>query len=81
MVTVNCTQIHPWWEHGQIYVNNNNISDPHECQKLHLLCHATPGVSTDIQALLPGVAQSMLPNHYKIMKEHGPMGRLPPATH
>ena len=81
MVTVNCTQIHPWWEHGQIYVSNNNISNPHECQKLHCLCCATPSVTIDIHALLPSVAHSVLHNHYQITKEHGSMGRLHLLTH
>ena len=62
-------------------VNNNNISDLDKCQKLCLLCHATPGVTTDIHALLPSVVHSVLPNHYQITKEHGPMGRLPLLTH
>ena len=61
-------------------MHNNNVCDPHKHQELHLLCHATPGVTSDIHALLPGAVQSMLLTHYQINKKHGTMGRLPIGT-
>ena len=58
---------------------NNNMCDPHKCQELCLLCHATPGVTSDLHALLPGVVQSVLLTPYQISNKHGTIGRLPPS--
>ena len=33
-------------------MHNNNVCDPHKHQELHLLCHATHGVTSDLHACL-----------------------------
>ena len=79
LTTVGCTH---YFTHSGIMANmhmyNNNVCDPHKCQEVCLLCHATPG---NVQALLPCVMHSVLPNHYRITKEPEPMSRLPLAAH
>ena len=84
MITVGCTLFHPQWDNGgnicicttTMYVIPISGKSYAFCATLTLLSQVTAQVFC-----YPCVVHSVLPNHYRITKEHEPMGRLPPWQH